>query len=113
MKYDHIGIPTTEDKKWSAYVEAGKVHITDSAADPYGVEWLKFEPDSPMHELIQKVAHIGFEVEDLDAAIKGAKVIVEPFFAMEGVRCAFVDNDGAPVELIQRAKTSCCCGCGA
>ncbi len=112
MKYDHMGIPTTEEKKWSAYVEGGKVHITDAAAHPYGVEWLKFEPGSPMPELIQKVAHVGFEVEDLDQALKGANVIVEPFFAMEGLRCAFVEEDGAPVELIQRTKKSGCSCCG-
>ena len=113
MKFDHIGIPTTEEKKWAAYVEAGKVHVSDPTATPYGIEWLKFEPDSPMHELIQNVAHVAFEVDDLDAALKGAKVIVEPFFAMEGVRCAFIDDAGAPIELIQRKKAGCCCGCGA
>jgi len=112
MKYDHIGIPTTENKQWANYVEAGKVHITDSTKDPYGIEWLKFDAGSPMHELIQNVAHIGFEVENLDAALRGAKVIVEPFDAMEGVRCAFIDHDGAPVELIQRKKAACGCSCG-
>ena len=112
MKYDHIGIPTTKEKQWSAYVEAGKVHITDSKADPYGVEWLKFDAGSPMHELLQTVAHVGFEVDDLESALKGAKVIVEPFDAMPGVRCAFIDSNGAPVELIQRKKTACGCACG-
>ena len=111
MKYDHIGIPTAEDRQWSAYVEGGKVHITDSTTDPYGIEWLKFDADSPMHELLQKVAHVGFEVNDLDSALKGAKVIVEPFDAKPGVRCAFIDHNGAPVELVQRTKAACGCGC--
>ncbi len=111
MKYDHIGIPTTEEKQWSAFVEGGKVHVSDPTADPYGVEWLKFEPGSPMPELIQKVAHVAFEVDNLENALRGAKVIVEPFFAMEGVQCAFIDNNGVPVELIQRKKAGCCCGC--
>lgn len=112
MKFDHIGIPTTEEKNWANFVEGGKVHVSDPTADPYGVEWLKFESGSPMPELIQTRTHIAFEVENLDAALKNAKVIVEPFDAMEGVRCAFIDHEGLPVELIQKAKKSCCCGCG-
>ena len=111
MKYDHIGIPTTEEKAWSAYLEGAKVHITDAAAHPYGVEWLKFEPGSPMHELIQKVPHVAFEVENLDNALRGATVIVEPFVPMEGLRCAFIDADGAPVELMQKTKKSGCSCC--
>jgi len=109
MKYDHIGIPTTEERPWTAFVEGGKVHITDAKAHPYGVEWLKFEPNSPMPELIQKVAHVAFEVDNLEQALQGAKIIVEPFDAMKGLRCAFIDEGGAPVELMQRTKKS---GCG-
>ncbi|MGL6195881.1 MAG: VOC family protein [Thermoguttaceae bacterium] len=112
MQYDHIGIPTTDEKNWSSFVEAAKVHITDPGSDPYGVEWLKFESGSPMPELIQKVSHVAFEVENLEAAIRGAKIIVEPFEAMPGVHCAFIDHDGAPVELIQKTKKQGCgCSC--
>ena len=112
MKYDHIGIPTTEEKNWSNYLDGAKVHITDSTMDPYGIEWLKFAADSPMHELIQKVAHVAFVVDNLDAALAGANVIVPPFDAKPGVRCAFIEHNGAPVELMQRAKSACACACG-
>ena len=102
MKYDHIGIPTTTDKKWSAYLEGAKVHITDANSDPYKIEWLKFEPGSPMPEVIQNVAHVAFQVDDIGAAIHGKTVIVEPFSPMEGVRCAFIEHDGTSIELIQK-----------
>ena len=57
-----------------------------------------------MPELLQTVPHVAFTVENLDAALAGRKVIVEPFFPMEGVRAAFIDDAGAPVEYLEFKK---------
>jgi hypothetical protein len=50
---------------------------------------------------VKRVAHVAFEVDDLQAAIKGQKVIVEPNSPSLGVVVAFIDVNGAPVELLQ------------
>lgn len=41
-----------------------------------------------------------FEVEDLEAALEGQRVIIEPNSPSEGV-VAFIEVRGAPVELLQ------------
>ncbi|MDR2171611.1 MAG: hypothetical protein LBP59_15825 [Planctomycetaceae bacterium] len=99
MKYLHFGVPTTQDREWAGYISDLGVHVTDPAADPYGIEWLKFDADSPMHELIKTQSHAAFEVDDLDAALVGKTVLLQPFSPMPGLRIAFIDNNGAIIEI--------------
>jgi len=42
-----------------------------------------------------------FEVDDLDAALIGHKVIIQPNSPSIGVMVAFIEVNGAPVELMQ------------
>jgi hypothetical protein len=68
---------------------------------PYGIEWIRFAPDSPLPDLVKKVPHVAFRVEDLDAAIEGKNLLIEPNSPAEGVRVAFIVADGAPVEFLE------------
>jgi catechol 2,3-dioxygenase-like lactoylglutathione lyase family enzyme len=101
MKYNHLGVPTTDEHEWAGYLEGGKVHYSDPPKDPYCVEWLKFNTDSPMPKELQQQIHIAFQVDDLDAEIAGKKIILEPFSPFEGRRCAFILHHGLLVELMQ------------
>ena len=103
LKFNHWGIPT-KDRMPPMYFEGGKVHLNDFSTDDYAVEWLNFEEGSPMPELIQKMPHIAFEVENLAEALKGEKVLVEPFAGGENMTCAFIEGDGFAVELIEFKK---------
>jgi hypothetical protein len=47
------------------------------------------------------VPHVAFEVEDLEAALEGREVPIEPTSPSPGVLVAFVVDNGAPVELMQ------------
>jgi hypothetical protein len=47
------------------------------------------------------VPHVAFEVDDLEAALEGREVLIEPNSPSPGVRVAFVVDNGAPVELMQ------------
>jgi hypothetical protein len=101
MKYLHTGIPTTEEKNWAGHVAELGVHISDPTADPYGIEWLKFEPNSSMDKAIQTKPHMAFQVDDLDAAVAGKKILCAPMSPMPGLRIAFIEQDGAVFELCQ------------
>ena len=65
-KYHHMGIPTNKIMENEKYIPHLKFYVSGFDNSPYGIEWMRFEKDSPIHELIQKVPHITFEVEDLD-----------------------------------------------
>ena len=40
-------------------------------------------------------------VDDIDAEIKGAEVLIPPFMPLPTVKAAFVLEDGIPIELMQ------------
>jgi len=101
MTFHHVGIPTTRRRSSETYLEAARLYVTDAAASPYRIEWLRFEADSPMAEELKSGAHVAFMVKDLGAAMAGKDVLVEPFEPMPGLRVGFIRDDGAIVELMQ------------
>jgi len=100
-KFHHIGIPTTRSRPGETYLEDARLHVTDSGASEHHIEWLRFEDGSPLPEVLKTTAHVAYEVDDLDAALAGREILLEPFTPMEGVRVAFILDDGAPVEFMQ------------
>ena len=103
MRFHHIGIPTTEPKEGETYSADSKLFITDIDSHPYRVEWLRFEPGCPMPQLLQDVAHVAFEVDDLQEAVEGKDVLVQPKTLANGLRIAFIVEGGAPVEFIEKS----------
>lgn len=108
-KYHHLGIPTSEKMPDEVYLPGFKLFVSGFSTSPFGIEWMRYEADSPISKLIQTVPHIAFEVEDLDheLSIHNLNVITAPNPPSEGVRVAMIEHNGAPVELIEfRKKTS-------
>ena len=101
MKYHHLGIPTKTPKAGETYLEAYKTFCTDHENNPFGIQWMRFEADCPLPDLVKTVPHIAFEVEDLAAALEGQEVLIEPNSPSEGVTVAFVVCGGAPVEFLE------------
>jgi hypothetical protein len=102
MTFHHVGIPATRKRPGETYLEGARLHLTDAAANPYNIEWLRFEADSPMPREMQSGPHVAFMVDDLDAAMAGKQVVLEPFEPMPGLRVGFVDDDGALIEFMQK-----------
>jgi hypothetical protein len=108
MRYHHIGIPTRIPREGEEYLEKFKMWVCGYETSPYGVEWIRFEPDCPLPELVKTVPHVAFAVDDIEKAIAGKNVIIEPNSPSEGVKVAFIEDNGAPVEFLQfekKAKT--------
>jgi len=103
MKFHHLGVPTEKQQEGEEYLEGGKVFYTDPEASEYRIEWLRFEPDSPMPEELRTRTHLAFLVDDLAAAIEGKNVLIEPFEVFEGLTIAFIMEDTQPVELMKMA----------
>ena len=103
-RYHHIGVPTDIPRHDEKYIPEYKMYVSGFSSSPYGVEWMRFEPDSPLPEIIRTLPHIAFEVDDLDAALQGREIIFPPGSPSDGVRSAMILHNGAPVELITFAK---------
>ena len=100
-KYHHLGIPTGEDFVGAAYLPHLKMHVSDHLATPYGIQWMRFDEDCTLPDLVKRVPHVAFEVEDLRDALRGKKIIIEPNEPGPGIRVAFIEEAGAPVEFLQ------------
>ena len=60
--FNHVGIILKEKMDGMIYVEPLKVHITDCSQSPNKIEFLYFEPDTPLPQLMQQQAQ-----HDIDA----------------------------------------------
>lgn len=103
-KYHHIGIPTDIPRENEAYLEKYKMHVSGYEESPYGVEWMRFEPDSPLPDLVKTVPHVAFEVDDLEAEIRGKEILIAPNCPSEGITVAFIVDNGVPVEFLEFSK---------
>lgn len=99
--FDHVGIPTREKQPVEMWVEATRVWVTDPVAHPHRIEYLRFEPDSPVTGPVRDLPHMAFQVDDLEAAMEGAEVLLGPFAPTETLRVAFVLRDGAVFEYME------------
>lgn len=104
-RFDHIGLVTDEIKDGESFVATTRVWVTSPRADRFNVEWLRFEPDSPVTGLLRTAPHVAYRVDDLRKALEGHTVLAEPFDPTgrgdDFLRVAFVEVDGAVIELMQ------------
>jgi hypothetical protein len=100
-RYHHIGIPHTEPRAQEHHVAHLGVYVSGFETSPYGIEWIRFEPHCSVPAIVRTVPHVAFAVDDLDEALKGREILIAPTKPSEGVRVAFILDDGAPVELLQ------------
>lgn len=75
--------------------------VSDHTRNPFGIQWQRYWKGAPYPELVKSVPHVAFEVDDLEEALKGHRVIIAPNSPSPGVLVAFIEVEGAPVELLQ------------
>lgn len=103
-RYHHLGIPTNISRPGEKYIKHLKMYVSGFDTSPYGIEWMRFEKDCPISELVKTIPHIAFEVDDLETELEGKQILSEPSSPSDGVRVAMIIDNGAPVELIEFQK---------
>ena len=102
MEFEHIGLITNEKKDREDWVEATRVWVTNPKQHPFNVEWLRFEPDSPVTGPVREKPHVAYRVDNLAESARGLKVLIEPFEVSGFVRAGFYEyEDGSVLELMQ------------
>ncbi len=104
MQFDHIGIITTEKKAAEIFVAATRVWVTDFRTHPYHIEWLRFEPDSPVTGKVREMPHVAYRVDSIHEASRGLKVLLEPFDAGIATVGFYETPDGGVVEFMEYPK---------
>lgn len=101
MQYHHVGIPTTVSRPGEIHVPHLKLYVVPYDSNPYGIEWIRFEPGSNAPEVVKTIPHVAFTVENLEVAIAGQDILIPPASPSPGVQVAFILVNGAPVEFLE------------
>ena len=102
FRYHHIGIPTKKPMQNEVYLQEYKLYHSGYEDSAFGIEWMRYEDDCKLPDLVKTLPHVAFEVDDIYEAIKDRKVLIEPNSPSEGITVAFIEENGAPIELIQQ-----------
>ena len=104
MKFNHLGIPTKNRFEGEIDLPHLKMTVSDHENNPYGIQWQRYWKDAPYPELVKTVPHVAFVVDNLDDELKGKTVIIQPNSPSYGLRVAFIEVNGAPVELMEYSE---------
>lgn len=105
LKYNHFGIPTKTPKEGEVYLKDLHIYVTDHTNNPYGIQWMRYEPECKLPQMVKELPHLAFEVDDIEQEIKGKEILIEPNSPYNGMVVAFIVENGAPVEFIQFTET--------
>ena len=100
-RFHHVGVPVDRRLPGMRYIAHLKFAVTGYETSPYKYEWMHFDADCPLPELVKTRPHICFEVDDLDAALRGREILIAPTHPVPELRVAFIVHEGAPIELLQ------------
>ncbi|MBO1517212.1 VOC family protein [Psychrobacter halodurans] len=101
MKFNHIGIPTQDNFEGEIDLPHLKMTVSDHENNPYGIQWQRYWQGAPYPDVVKTIPHVAFVVDDLNKELEGKKVIIEPNSPSEGLIVAFIEVNGAPIELMQ------------
>jgi len=104
MKLHHIGVPVKEKMPDMMNFEPIKCWATDPETTPGRVEYLFFDPDSPITEPVTSVPHLAYRVDNFQEAIQGKQCVVGPMEVVPGLWIGFFWEDGNLVEYHEVPK---------
>ncbi|MGJ8627053.1 MAG: hypothetical protein ACSHXB_08845 [Sulfitobacter sp.] len=107
MKFNHVGIPTTSNFEGEIALPKLTMTISDHKNNPFGIQWQRYDADAPYPELVKTVPHVAFEVDDLQSALIGQNILIQPNSPIKGLVVAFIEVNGAPVELMEIDRSIC------
>lgn len=100
-EFHHLGIPSQETRPGERYSALFRMYTCDGECGLTRVQWHRFEPESPLHPIIRHVPHPAFKVSNLEAAIAGHRLLLDPYEPIRGYCVAIIEDGGVPIELIE------------
>lgn len=104
LVFHHVGIPCQLGLAEDTHNADLKMKATGYFDSPYAIEWMEFDEDNDLPEIIKTQPHVAYVVEDLEKAIAGREVILAPNSPKEGVTVAFVKEGRDLIEFLQFDK---------
>ena len=88
-RFDHIGVVTDVKQPGESWVAATRVWVTSPRAHPYNVEFVRFEPDSPITGPLRTESHVAYR---LRVRTEGRDYLVEQqaYYRTDGPRITWM-----------------------
>lgn len=99
--FHHIGVPVEEPFPGEEHIPHLGIYTGGFKSSPYGIEFMRFEPHCIVHELVKKVPHVAFVVNNLEEALIGKELLEGISSPSPGVKVAMIVHNGAPIELME------------
>ena len=111
-RYHHYGVPINKAMEGEVYHKEISLHVVSFSKSPYGIEFFRFDEsykDNPKvkdhPDIISKIPHIAFIVDDLEKEIKGKDIVFGPNTPIDNWTVCFIMENGVLVELIETTLT--------
>ena len=104
MKFDHYGVPTTEDREGAGFHPVLRLHFSSSINPLFRIEYLKFDPDCIFSKEITGARHLGFTVDSIDDTIAemNCPVLHPKIQVSPTLTIAYIKVEDVVVELMER-----------
>ncbi len=101
--FHHVGLPAFDEQPREHRVAPSKSSVTNPAHHPQRIEYLRYDPDSPISEEFMHAPHVAYAVDDLTPHLDGKEIYLPPFDVGEPpfATVAFTVEDGLFVEYMQ------------
>ncbi len=104
MRFHHVGFPITKTADTDILARHLCPPSIPGEDNPYGIKWMPGGHKAEDPDILNKIACVAFEVADVEVAVIGKNVLLQPSIAEGGTVCAFVETDGAPIQLLNLDK---------
>lgn len=103
-QFDHVGITTTVRQPNEDWVEQSRVWVTNPRHHPEHIEFLRYEADSTVPEIVRANPHIAFRVAALEPHLKGVEIVIAPFVVGDFLEVVFVAKYNTIFEYMHYLK---------
>jgi hypothetical protein len=106
LVFDHVGITTTIKQPNEDWIESSRVWVTNPRNHPEQIEFLRYEPDSTVPQVIKDNPHVAFRVDDLAPHMEGQEIIIPPFTVGDFVEVVFIRKHNTIFEYMHYLNDS-------
>ncbi|MCB1376874.1 MAG: hypothetical protein KDK89_00670 [Alphaproteobacteria bacterium] len=106
FEFDHVGITTAIKQPDENWVEQSRVWVTNPRNHPEHIEFLRYEPDSAVPDIIKANPHVAFRVASLGQHMNqpGVEIIIPPFVVGDFLEVVFVRKYNTIFEYMHYLK---------
>jgi len=99
-RYHSFWIPRSVAHDKDVRLDEAKMYVNNQP-NPFGVGWVRYDADAPYDPIIRSLPHIALSVDDVERAVAGREILIPPKQTQPGLRIAFVQCGGLPVEFVE------------